>query len=218
MDYIVWHINESEEELRAELQHPEYFAEKVASLKPGSRRMLEVLAVRRAMKELFYGEEQRVGYDEEGRPRLIGDRHDMSSRLGDKGLPRLPYISISHTTDYAAVIASEHPVGIDIERRGKRVACVVSHFLKPDEVARLSLLAGEEEERLSLFLHLAWSAKEAAFKVLGRAYYDLQRLTTITMLSAQSRQIMLAVEGRQQPMTLHFDYTEDYVLVWCEDK
>ena len=37
------------------------------------------------------------------------------------------------TTDYAAVIASEHPVGIDIERRGKRVARVVSHFLKPDE-------------------------------------------------------------------------------------
>lgn len=204
MDYIVWHINESEEELRAELQHPEYFAEKVASLKPGSRRMLEVLAVRRAMKELFYGKEQRVGYDEGGRPRLIGDRHDM------------PYISISHTTDYAAVIASEHPVGIDIERMGKRVARVVSHFLKPDEVARLTLLAGEDEEQLSLFLHLAWSAKEAAFKVLGRAYYDLQRLTTIKMLSLQARQITLAVEGRQHPMTLHFDYTEDYVLVWCE--
>ena len=205
MDYIVWHINESEEELRVELQHPEYFAEKVARLKPGSRRMLEVLAVRRAMKELFYGEEQQVRYDEEGRPWLEGDRHDM------------PYISISHTADYAAVIASEHPVGIDIERRGKRVARVVSHFLKPEEVARLTLLAGEDEEQLTLNLHLAWSAKEAAYKILGRAYYDLHRLTTLTMLSMEMRQITLAVEGHQQPLTLHFDYTEDYVLVWVEE-
>lgn len=211
MDYIVWHINESEEELQGSLQHPEYYASKVANLKPGSRRMLEVLAVRRALKELFYGEEQKVGYDEQGRPYL--------EPLDGSGKPKktLPHISISHTMDYAVVIASEHPVGIDIERRGKRVARVVSHFLKPEEVARLSLLAGDDEEMLSLCLHLAWSAKEAAFKVLGKDYYDLQEKTTIILLSLPLCQIMLDVEGRKEPMSLHFDYTDDYVLVWVEE-
>ena len=45
-DYIIWRINESEEELRAQLEHPELFADKVKNLKPGSKRLLEVLAVR----------------------------------------------------------------------------------------------------------------------------------------------------------------------------
>ena len=65
-DYIIWRINESEEELRAQLEHPELFADKVKNLKPGSKRLLEVLAVRCALKALFYGEEQEVLYDEHG--------------------------------------------------------------------------------------------------------------------------------------------------------
>lgn len=202
MDYIVWHINESEEELRAQLQHPEYFAQKLQNLKSGSRRLLEVLATRVALKELFYGQEQQVVYDADGRPSLVGER---------------AHISISHTTDYAVVIASNIPVGVDIERRGQRVARVANRFLKPEELSRLLLLSHDDDELLNLMLHLAWSAKEAAFKVLGRAYYDLQRLTTITQLAMSEQQITLAIEGRNKPMTLHFYYNEDYVLVWVED-
>lgn len=211
MDYIVWHINESEEELRNSLQHPDFFASKIADLKPGSRRMLEVLAVRRALKELFYGEEQKVEYDEHGRPYL----EPLDTLRSPNQV--LPHISISHTTDYAVVITSDYPVGVDIERRGSRVSRVVSHFLKADEVARLSLLAGDDEDKLTLFLHLAWSAKEAAFKILGQEYYDLQKKTTITLLSPSLCQITLAVEGQTDPLLLHFDYTDDYVLVWVED-
>ena len=55
-DYIIWKIDETEDELRNSLSHPEYFAAKIANLKSGSRRLLEVLAVRRAIKELFFGE------------------------------------------------------------------------------------------------------------------------------------------------------------------
>lgn len=224
MDYIVWHITESEQELRDSLQHPEYYAKKIEPLKAGSRRLLEVLAVRRAIKELFYGEEQQVIYDDDGRPSL-----DPATWMHSR--ESMPYISISHTTDYAAVISSEHPVGIDIERRGNRVARVTSHFLKPDEVARLSLLSEHESQRLkaqgntalsaeelfTLFLHLCWSAKEAAFKVLGPDYYDLQRLTTVTMLSLQMQQITLQVTGRDNPMQVHFYCTDDYVLTWVEN-
>lgn len=207
MDYIVWHITESEEDLRASLQHPELFATKVANLKTGSRRMLEVLAVRRALKELFYGEELQIDYDEHGRPSL----HDPEDGR------HLPYLSISHTADYVAVITSDYPVGIDIERRANRVARVTSHFLKPDEMARLLLLSRQDDTLMSLFLHLSWSAKEAAFKILGPDYYDLQHLTTISMISVESRLITLEVEGRTRPMNLHFDYQDEYVLVWVED-
>ena len=196
-DYIIWNINETEEELRASLSHPEYFAEKIANLKPGSRRLLEVLAVRRALKELFYGEEQEVVYDEHGRPSLKAGK---------------PYISISHTHGYAAVISSDVPVGIDIERIGNRVEKVVSHFLKQEELVTLALYSEAVPA-----LHLAWSAKEAAFKILGQEYYDLQHLTTISHINVSQKTMSLNVEGRPQSLIVHYDYTEDYVLAWAQD-
>ncbi len=199
-DYIVWRITESEEELRAALDHPELFADKVANLKAGSHRLLEVLAVRRAMKVLFDGEEKLVEYDEHGAPRLADGSH---------------CISISHTRDYVAVIASDVPVGIDIERRGNRVQRVTSRFLQHDELALLALLS-PDDDALQLALHLAWSAKEAAFKVLGQDYYNLQHLTRIAQIDWQSKRITMEVHNQQQPLTLGFDYTTDYVLVWLE--
>ena len=261
-DYIIWHIDESEEELRAGLLHPEYFAEKVRGLKPGSRRMMEVLATRRALKVLFDGEEQRVRYDEHGRPYLDArfTMHDARCTMHNAGLNvsddgsdnralcivnrasesvnREPNhcISISHTRDYAAVIRSDVPVGIDIERREQRVQRVVSHFLKHEEVARLELEASmanagpdgslsasttgdnDCDTVYALLLHLAWSAKEAAFKVLGQAYYDLMNLTTVSRVNWQDRTLTLEVEGRGLPLLIHFDYTDDYVLAWVQNE
>ena len=199
---IVRRITESEDQLRASLMRPELFADKVATLKPGSRRLLEVLAVRRALKELLDGEEKAIVYDEHGAPSLQADSR---------------YISISHTRDYVAVILSDVPVGIDIERREQRVQRVVGHFLQPDEEARLGMLSADDEQ-LSLALHLAWSAKEAAFKVLGQDYYDLQHLTSVSHIDWQSCVLRLRVDGMTSPLALHFDYTADYVLVWLQSQ
>ena len=198
-DYIVWKITETEEELRASLSHPEYFEAKIRNLKPGSRRLMEILSVRRALKELMYGEEKRIVYDRYGKPSI------------DE--PDAPFISFSHTKQYVAVITSDVPVGIDIERRGDRVQRVVPQFLTPDEVTILSLTPD-----IDLAFHLAWSGKESAFKVLGQSFYDLKKLTSIVCVDMERKLILLHVEGRELPMRIHFDFTEDYVLTWVQDE
>lgn len=198
-DYIVWKITETEEELRASLSHPEYFEAKIRNLKPGSRRLMEILSVRRALKELMYGEEKRIVYDRYGKPSI------------DE--PDAPFISFSHTKQYVAVITSDVPVGIDIERRGDRVQRVVPQFLTPDEVTVLSLTPD-----IDLAFHLAWSGKESAFKVLGQSFYDLKKLTSIVCVDMERKLILLHVEGRELPMRIHFDFTEDYVLTWVQDE
>ncbi len=198
-DYIVWKITETEEELRASLSHPEYFEAKIRNLKPSSRRLMEILSVRRALKELMYGEEKRIVYDRYGKPSI------------DE--PGAPFISFSHTKQYVAVIASDVPVGIDIERRGDRVQRVVPQFLTPDEVTVLSLTPD-----IDLAFHLAWSGKESAFKVLGQSFYDLKKLTSIVFVDMERKLILLHVEGRELPMRIHFDFTEDYVLTWVQDE
>ena len=203
-DYIIWKITETEDELMSQLEHPEYFAEKIANLKAGSRRKLEVLAVRRAIKELFYGTEQHIIYDADGKPSI------------GKG-----FISISHTDGYAAVITSEEtPVGIDIERIGNRVERVVSHFLKTEETVVLQMaaeaVADKAASSLNLLYHLAWSAKESAYKVLGRDYYDLKNRTSIVAVDWEVRYILLQAEGKEKPLRISFDFTDDYVLTFIQ--
>ncbi|MBQ0058071.1 MAG: 4'-phosphopantetheinyl transferase superfamily protein [Bacteroidales bacterium] len=204
-DRIVWKITETEQELLSQFEHPEYFAEKIANLKDGSRRKLEVLAVRRAIKELFYGEEQQVLYDADGKPYLP----DISNTKP------APHISISHTDGYCAVIVStDFPVGIDIERIGRRVERVIGHFLMPEELVILNMSA--ETISLNILYHLAWSAKETAYKVLGRKYYDLQHQTSIINVDVPAQIIVIKAAGIDQPMTIHFDLSDDYVLTWTE--
>ena len=198
-DYIVWKITESEDELRASLSHPEYFEAKIRNLKSGSRRLMEIWSVRRALKELMQGEEKPIVYDRFGKPSI------------DE--PDAPFISFSHTKDYVAVICSDVPVGIDIERRGDRVQRVIKQFLTPDEIAVLALTPD-----IDLAFHLAWSGKESAFKVLGQSFYDLKKLTSIVHVDTTQKLVQLHVEGREEPMHIHFDYTDDYVLTWVQDK
>ena len=210
-DYIIWRINESEEELRAQLEHPELFADKVKNLKPGSKRLLEVLAVRCALKALFYGEEQEVLYDEHGAP----------------SLPNGPRLSISHTQGFAAVCVSPAAVGIDIERLGNRVQRVVSQFLKEDEVVVLQMEANQAAQTcpwplpchgFNLALHLAWSAKEAAYKVLGHDYYDLKQLVSVLHIDWNIKVLWLRVQGWEAPWRVKFDCNPEYVFCIVQGK
>lgn len=191
MQYKVAAITQTADELEAQLQHPELYATKVANLKPESRRRLEVLAVRCLLKQMT-GEEQAILYDDHGAPSLAS---------GDS------YISISHTDGYVAAIIGQNPVGIDIERRGRRVERVRSKFLQEAEEA---LVAQTPDPVLTM--HLIWSAKEAVFKFLGPDYYDLQRLTQVTSIDFAQSQMSMEVKGFDHPLTISFEYTNDYVL------
>lgn len=192
MQYRVAEIKETADELAARLEHKNFYAEKIAGLKPESRRLREILAVRCLLKEMT-GEEQEVSYDEEGKPSLVNTE---TAR----------FISISHTEGYAAVILSEKPVGIDIERRGKKVEKVISRFMQDSEI----VLANNS----ALFSHLIWSAKEAAYKVLGKEYFDLQNLTLVNEIDFEKEIITMIVKGFDMPLAIHFKYTEDYVICY----
>ena len=152
-DYIVWKITETEEELRASLSHPEYFEAKIRNLKPGSRRLMEILSVRRALKELMYGEEKPIVYDRYGKPSI------------DE--PDAPYISFSHTKQYVAVIASDVPVGIDIESFRKDNIALVSRTMNPAE-AEWIYSSSDPVETFTQF----WTQKEAVVKLRGTGIID----------------------------------------------
>lgn len=186
-------IDKSAEEYEFQLEHKEYYASKIANLKPESRRRLEVLAVRCLLKEML-GEESYIIYNEYGAPSIAGSEKT---------------VSISHTDGYVAAIVGDNPVGIDIERRGRRVERVKSKFMQSSE----EILVSECEDPI-LAMHLIWSAKEAVFKFLGQDFYDLQNLTCVTELDFKNYKMTMKVEGKEEPLTIHFEFAEDYVLCY----
>lgn len=203
MQYRVAHIDKTADEYEASLENKDYYADKVADLKPESRRRLEVLAVRCLLKDMM-GEEQQIAYNQYGAPSFV------------KPSSQTPYLSISHTDGFVAAIVGGKPVGIDVERRGRRVEKVVSKFMQDAEIALVESLqnaSDDKEQARFLCLHLIWSAKEAAFKVLGQEYYDLQNLTCVKEIDFINKVMKMEVNG-QNPLTVHFDYTEDFVLCY----
>lgn len=85
----------------------------------------------------------------------------------EKGKPEFPrgFVSLSHNHDYgAAMISTESPVGIDVERLDRQVARVRHKFVHP-----------EEEKVANSFGDLfIWVAKEAAYKMYGRKELDFR--------------------------------------------
>ncbi len=206
----LWQIAETASELKAQLQLPDMYADRIARLPEDSRRMREILAVRCLLKAMT-GEEQRVLYDKDGKPLVPQQMESVRYENGKEIHYVWSYLSISHTDGWAAVILSDHPVGIDIERLGRQVQHVTSHFLKAPE---MEFLQDDVE------LHIAWCVKESLFKILGRDYYDLRRRTSVRKIcyarrNGNNRQGTVEVAVEEQGLkTLYFKTNDNFVLTY----
>lgn len=139
---LLWHATETLQELME--QYPaeaDEAKEKLASSASASRR-LEILATHILFHKAF-GTEASLEHLPSGRPIAKGSKRHMS---------------ISHSHGIVALAASQHPIGIDIEKWGPRALRIADKYLSPEE----KHLLGDEPERAAVSL---WCAKEAAFKL-----------------------------------------------------
>ena len=147
-DIMICRIPAENDPFYAEYLLPEYYTEELNKISSDKRRR-EFITARLAMN-LLTGAEVRIMYDEAGKPYL-------SNYEG--------HISISHSRNYLAIIY--HPqkaTGIDIECPTEKVLKVSKRFLNEIEQAYF-------EENI-LKIQIAWSVKEAMYKMLGESYVD----------------------------------------------
>lgn len=160
-------------------------------------RKQEYLCVRLLLKELL-GEEKSITYNPEGKPSLSDNSYQ---------------ISISHTTNYVAVII--HPtqaVGIDIEKRSNRVLKLKEKFMSSAELKAIDTTQAVEHT----LLH--WSAKETLFKILPEKEIDFIEHLHIAPFTPNTEGTFLAHETRtpkQEKFKLKYLIVEDFVLTWC---
>lgn len=117
------------------------------SLPKSDKRRCEMLAERLLLSHYFMGIRVELGHDEHGAPRIVGFDEI--------------YVSISHTHGMVIMALSEHePMGIDVECISERVVKVRDRFINDSENAGISRVDAAD-------LTLAWTAKEAMYKLAG---------------------------------------------------
>jgi len=185
----VWHIEESED----------FFLSKVplSNMITHWHKRLQHLAGRYLLQELFPG----FPYH------LI--------EIADTRKPFLPneeyHFSISHCSDYAAVIISTGSrVGVDIEVVSSKIERVKHKFLNERE---LGLHPGADKNLLTLF----WSAKEAVYKWYGDGEVDFKKHINITepVISLNSGTISCEfLKEEVNLLKINYTFFDEICLAW----
>lgn len=193
----VWHITESEQELRANTSVPDDELEELTFLKSEARRK-EKLAERALLNTIFEDERVYLGHHDNGKPYL----QNLATE-----------ISISHTSDYVAIIL--HPdeaLGIDIERLDRDFSAVEKKALSEDELDDLS------DRHRSLQLAIYWCAKEAIYKRMSINGVDFAEQIEVERFNPHDEGEIDATfyykDGTEEEFELEYMTFDNHVMVW----
>ncbi|MCB0639247.1 MAG: 4'-phosphopantetheinyl transferase superfamily protein [Lewinella sp.] len=193
----LWQITESEEWfLDALLLYPAELRQ-LASVK--GRRRVEWLAVRQLV-HIMSGRERRGAFvkDEHGKPHL--EQTDW-------------HLSISHSHELAAAIASPRLCGIDVQYIVPKITRLAPKFLNGPEAESLEPATELDQ------LHVYWGAKEALYKAHGRRQLDFKEHILVEPFSYRQTRGQTTARVVKDAERLDFDVwyersAEGYMLVW----
>ncbi len=146
---VIWEINESLQDLESKVVLSEYSL-KLLNQKKSEIQKKQFLAIRNIFKLLSI-EDKEVKYDKAGKPIFSQNKT----------------LSISHSGNYAAVIISNHSVGIDIEKINNKAMKIKHKFLD------IELNYPQElNNQISL---VYWNIKESIYKAVGVMGIDFKK-------------------------------------------
>lgn len=169
-------------------------------------RRAERLSWRRALREGITGGPLRsavgegiiIEYDPQGAPIIKNSQYK--------------HISVSHCRDRVAVLLSARECGVDIECRDRRFSAIAERYLSADEY----LVAERERIDRQTMLAIAWSAKEAVYKLLRREGVDLRRDMRIETISTEQQSIVVEAYGERVDLRYILDC--DHQIVYTIKK
>ena len=146
---VIWEINESLQNLESKIVLSENSL-KLLNQKKSEIQKKQFLAIRNIFKLLSIKDNE-VKYDKAGKPIFSQNKA----------------LSISHSGNYAAVIMSDHSVGIDIETINDRILKIKSKYLETELNYPLEL-----NTEISL---VYWNIKESVFKAVDKPGIDFKK-------------------------------------------
>ncbi|SDM67096.1 phosphopantetheine--protein transferase domain-containing protein [Daejeonella rubra] len=198
--FAIWKIEESADELLAQLQLKEHERTYLDSLVNGKRNMhwLSTRVLLRRMMDTDEYIDCRV--DSSGKPYLSNFPH---------------YISLSHSYEYAAVMVSKNKaVGIDIELIKDKIERIASKFMSAEELEFI-----EEKQRIE-HLYVCWCAKEAVYKLHGKknvSFVENIELKPFHYEGKGSFPAKLDVGSTHKEFTVHYEKFDEYMIGFVSD-
>ncbi len=164
------------------------------------RRQCEILATRLLLRH-HYGRDIELHHHPNGAPYIDTEN-----------------ISISHCKSHIAI--AMHPsrqVGIDIETLGQRAVRTATRFLSSMEYAALpdetTLIEGIEARTATL--HIAWSVKEAVFKIYPTAVEFRRDIILPSLMSIPTGTIEVDLPTLNTTTTAHYTLYDGCSLAWA---
>lgn len=193
---LIWEITESEDELQQLLLNFNTYREEYYQLKT-TKRKLEFLAARVALNVLA-GKLLTIIYTPQGKPYVLGKKLN---------------ISISHTQKWISVVL--HPtfsVGIDIEVPTNKFEKLYQRFLNKREQDALFDVNDLRK------VQLAWSAKEALYKIIGNEAVNFDKqLEILDFTLLDTGQIVGVHTVSNKTYNLFYIQNTEFNLVYCVD-
>lgn len=192
----VWHITESESELRELTSIPSDEMEEISFIKSESLRK-QKLAVR-ALLDCMFDEKVYLSHHDNGKPYIENNAVN---------------ISITHTDRYVALILDDHDdVGIDCESLDRDFSAVEKKALSEEEIEDL------EDERRNEQLAIYWCAKEAVYKKISQYHVDFAEQIEIDSFRPKGEGELEATfvhkDGYEESFQLNYMTFDRHVLVW----
>ncbi len=194
-EFGIWHISETRDFFLTQFELTEVEKERYALMK--GRLQIEWLAARYLLHKLS------------GRPvrgKLLKDEYGKPY-LQDSSF----HISMSHSKDMAAVIASPHVCGIDIQLIVPKIKRIAHKFISQIELDSIM-------DNQILHMHIIWGAKECLYKSYGKRKLDFKKHILIDsfVLDGEYGSFKGTVKKEQffARYQLHFQRYDDYILVY----
>ncbi len=139
----------------------------------------------------------------------------IKDRFGKPHLKNSNYkISISHSNDLVAVIASPFHVGVDVQYKVAKITRIANRFCTEEE------LEFANNGSYINNLHIIWGAKECLYKAYGRREIDFrQQLKISPFTGAVGNQIAttasLLTNHQKRNFNVFSSIEDDYFLVYA---
>lgn len=157
-------------------------------------RRQERLMWRRMLREAF-SLSVKVEYTPSGKPQI-------------KDFP-YKHISVSHCRGVVAVVVSQRPCGVDVERKDRNFERVSERYVTQREWA----LCQEAGISRAQALAMMWCAKECMYKVAGRSGVDFCRDVIIEAMDPGREALTGRVDGGN-PIEMKIIDAGDYLVVY----
>lgn len=187
-----------------------YFSNKL-EIHNGERSIIEKLSHRklnewlssRYLLHLMSGRVSRGAFtkDVHGKPHLVDSEF---------------HVSISHSRDLVAVIASKLLVGIDIQYFVAKIHRIKHKFVNEDELENIP------ENKTLEALHIIWGAKESLYKAYGKRALDFKKHIKISDLYLNSTKGefigRIEKDDYQKEFKLTYILFEHFTLVYAKER